>query len=618
MGRPIVQLIRGSKLKYTPQLSMVLGLAVMAFLTSVFYRFGVTLSGINCFWNCLAAAGWVWVFWKRKTLSAPMTWAVYLGVAVLSLIPMILGGFQFAIVQGNHWDTFGYLESALVFAKNGYNQIQAWDTPQLLENPMFHSAFANLSMRPSVHILYGMLSSPFKMHSSQIYLAFLIFCSCQMFFVLLDLFQRLEILKDHRYALFFSAVYIASFWSQWTLDINAWSQISSIPIAVLATGLLVDLLKNRTAEEQWSSFFPLILPMAALLYLYPELFLFYGGAWGFLILFSVWVWGREKRNFLKFTGVLLFVLLLGTFLFEGVLKGLFLQTRFVVSTRVTWGEYFFAFLNGRDGFTQPFSDFMDSISGIVGFYFFTADKDQMVALAWIQRLILFGLSVSILCCLVRWLWSQRKQAWGKNISRSSVGLMSFLISAFLVQIFVFYVLHRYWAMGKAYSYLFPLLWLSVPLFLNFQNQKTSWLVVGILALQGLGFFARIQLSTNPSGVHYALPYPAEMDKTLKEPTWDLEKFRRDVDSCRAVLLGLENEWLQRPLIQALYVWEKPFLLEKGVKSHFGQGNVLGEMRKDGIPAVDCRVILSAVSSGAAENNRPAFIVERLAPSEPTK
>src|SRR3974390_2438234 len=119
------------------------GLALASLAVTLGYKLG--LSPQLMFWlrigfGLLSLGGDIFARGYRITPAAqtPKTYVLIgLLTAGLMLAPMLTGGINFALFQGNHIDAFNYLQSSITYTKWSYNQVHGATPTQLLDAGLF-------------------------------------------------------------------------------------------------------------------------------------------------------------------------------------------------------------------------------------------------------------------------------------------------------------------------------------------------------------------------------------------------------------------------------------------------------------------------------------------------
>jgi hypothetical protein len=90
--------------------------------------------------------------------------------------------------------------------------------------------------------------------------------------------------------------------------------------------------------------------------------------------------------------------------------------------------------------------------------------------------------------------------------------------------------------------------------------------------------ARIAGAADPSGIHYASPYPALQEPPLKKVLrWDVEPLVAHLAGAHQVFIAQMNPWSAHWLMCFLYSRGVDFFLLGPVKTNFGAGEQLGQM-----------------------------------------
>src|SRR5271165_3046309 len=103
-----------------------LGLAAVSIFVTIGYKIGITVTSLSWLVNvgavlCLVFAA-VRCIRERNLRVIRSDWSlgIRLLAAVLILAPALAGGLRFAIFQGNHIDSYNYLECALTYQRIAY------------------------------------------------------------------------------------------------------------------------------------------------------------------------------------------------------------------------------------------------------------------------------------------------------------------------------------------------------------------------------------------------------------------------------------------------------------------------------------------------------------------
>jgi len=552
IGAPFLHLLRAESDSMAFSLPSGVGLVLATVAVTLFYKFGGDLHSF--FWiSCLIATVFLLFYiayrWRGllSTLSSHRLELVAAIVfALLVWLPAIIGGEQFTIFQGNHHDTFNYLEAAATYREMPYQTIVHSEPVSFLRLGLFPYAKDILAWRPEAEILYGALSelSPgnfLRLHYIfLIYFQFLSFCTVQALAVEL-LPSRKLIATGLAFAL------VGGFWGQYIVDINAWSQIAAMPLVVLSFVLLIRLFpsdrRQQTVQLPPRETLLYALSWLGIFYLYPE-------AAGFLLPghLCCLFWGIYRyclRSSWRFIGALAVI---GAVLLIPVFKSnvLFLSRQSAVSVAgVNWWIYFQAFLFGNDGINPDFfANTSDFLAGIFGIYFITPTIGMLPLIANALRVIPLAIAALFLIHLARNSLAWKGNSWSLTWCFAGVSLTMTLL---------FCLLGQYWSAGKAFSFVAYLILL--PLFASVFRlsipKRWSWGRIErlgasfLLALQ-LGFLSYRPMAVHqPFGVQYPFPYPAVQDPKLKMlvnfADWS---FLHDLRTTDLVSIQIDDPWIQ--------------------------------------------------------------------------
>src|SRR5687768_13485105 len=119
IGAPIAELVP-TRFQWRMLLAPTLGYAVLSVAAPIAYRWGLSIPAFMIASAVLGIGLGVWRLRARRDSFdrrfAVLAIGTVVGATLVLLAPRFVGGDQFAVFQGNQWDTFGYLQSAIVFA----------------------------------------------------------------------------------------------------------------------------------------------------------------------------------------------------------------------------------------------------------------------------------------------------------------------------------------------------------------------------------------------------------------------------------------------------------------------------------------------------------------------
>ena len=167
-------------------LAPALGLGVLAVAVPIGYRAGLSIFALLLASLIVAITCWAWrgpllaqdlraasADARRQLIAIAAGW---LAISLVLILPRWTGGEQFAVFQGNIWDSFGYLQSALVYARRPYAEVHGAAGSELVRHPLYAFAQYQLGERPAVHELFAMFSRWTLASSYRLPYAFLVGC----------------------------------------------------------------------------------------------------------------------------------------------------------------------------------------------------------------------------------------------------------------------------------------------------------------------------------------------------------------------------------------------------------------------------------------------------------
>ena len=315
----------------------------------------------------------------------------------LLLLPTLLGGLQFSIFQGNHHDTYNYLECSLSYFHLPYNVVKQDDLLAINSAGGFSYAHFGLTARPSIRsairhtlpLLFRAccrkpLCLPDRLYSGWHN------CSCRPDTGIGATLGGLEndSLQQRRLDRILGP---GTF-----LDINAWSQIAWSPLIVYCASF--PLLRVRKSAESSSSdilarwWIPWLVALVATVCIYPE-----GAAFSFVPLLALTILCMAQKPLAPLAPPIGALALVSAVLlipvYESNLLFLGRQSTFVTTSSVDWWVFFQAFLGGRDGFINgPVATLADGIASCLGVYYATpsASTPPWLAMLWRGLLLTIG------------------------------------------------------------------------------------------------------------------------------------------------------------------------------------------------------------------------------------
>jgi hypothetical protein len=590
IGLPLAYLLP-DRYAWRPLIAPALGLAVLAVLAPVTYQWG--LSPKAFFFGALAVAVMAISLYAGRAvrdMRGRHAWVIGLGWLVctaLLIAPRFVGGEQFTVFQGNPWDTFAYLESAISYARRSHDSILATNDAQLSHYPFLEIAKLQLSERPSIHLLYATFTRIAPDATYRLYYTFLVGWYAQFFLVAVFAVRALLPKASPFTWIGIAGVFPLGFWGQYVFDINAWSQIASAPLLLL----LFVLLTHATIDTSWRVAGVAAVVVAGAIYLYPEGFIIYAAAlYPTLGLFHLIRIIRARkfdvRAFVPFTSL---AGMAAAFLYTPILHFLIKQVTWSSKARVPWWEFFQAFFKGRDNaWGTGFEQKADFTAGIFGMYFATGDNLQ-------RSLVVFLVFALVAAAVVM-------------AVRGQLPIRAWVVAAFVLVLPAVYLFHadNYWPAGKVLSYAAPILVITLAMTVG----VVRWLAVAFIAFQLACGVIRIAAVRAPDGIHYASPYPAvSWAPTKREIAWNMRGLEPHLKRSMKVLVHPTHMWLEQRLIVMLFSRRIQYVKLGLANTYFGDGRTVPSPGVPWQPDVEIFVDKFTFVLHFTNSNRPDIRVD---------
>lgn len=522
IGLPLGPLLKSLRLDRSFTALSCLGLTVVSILVTIGYKLGLTLGIITWFVNILAILSVVlagvrlFCAKKRPRICLEGSMAIRVLAAILMTGPALAGGLRFSIFEGNHWDAYNYLESALTYQRTSYQTLISNSDQQLLDANLFPYARTNLFLRPAVSMVYGALVNMFPgqglfLHYGLLaYFQFLAFC-------VVSLLARELIPGKLVSTELLSLAIVGGFWGQYIVDINAWSQAAAMPLLLVGVLFFIrsfdTLDKSEKRSLTWTEISVFALNLIGAFYLYPEGTMFFFPVYGIILLLGIYRW-RPGIPIFACAVVLACCTALVVLVRENNLLPAASQMQFAVRGDFIWWRYFQAFLFGNAGMSKGlFSNLVDGLAGVFGCYLITPGSGYHGRIVLIYRIFLLS---ALLILFVGSILGFR------TLTRPARSILFWSVLVMVCETIVLLYLRQYWTAGKALSFFAYLLLLIVlaPA-LNVEPKRGFQLaaaLVGCIIVAGQIAFTmyRPLAASLPYGIHYSLPYPSSQDPELKK------------------------------------------------------------------------------------------------------
>lgn len=565
VGYPFARHFSDNATKYSWLIIPSCGLAITVLCSTIFFRFGLSLHSAFILLNIFSIFSLIYLLYSNFRLKMSFDYKLLLlilSMFVLLFIPALMNGLQFNVFQGNHWDTFGYLSSGLVYSKSTFETMTNFVSVESYNN-LFRTGVANIYVRPSAHMLYALVVQILPQYFYKLHYIFLITAMLMTAFTIAFMVTNIFKVSIMR-GLVISLFFIFGFYGQYALDINSWSQIISYQVLIVSIVLVILSLSAGT-NIRLSMLIGIFL--SASLYIYPESTTFHAPAFLALLCFPIFLIliKKIKRNEINYTPVFFGVLIcviMSLFFFKATV-GL-IVSQFKVTLEVDWWQYFHSYIYGRDGLNDNVVlNIFDGLSNVFGFYFITPKAFYPLVLIILIRVLLLLCIFGIIYYSVQYFYLKARQnvkAW----------LFLVFVGVLTLETFTLFILKNYWGAGKALSYISPYL---VTLFfiwiidINKTDKKIKKILAVFLIVYtvGLGLYRPIAIAQNRDGIHYGGPYPSsQLDLLKRKNDWRIDYFHKEITKeCKHIKLAISEPLFETFLSIMLLSNDKTITKEPG-------------------------------------------------------
>lgn len=602
LGLPLAACLPADRFRIRLLAAPAAGIAFLSGFSALGFRVGMApwqyaaietaLAGAFLLWAILAHKG----AFRRLNQGTPPYSAILVGIAVLflSLAPKWTGGAQFAAFQGNHYDQINYLSYAATARNFSYQELEAFDAEKKKGANFYTLVSENLDDRFTVSQIYAGFVDLFGFDTVETSYAFMAALQTAFFFSVSFLLLQLSI-SQWRVFLCASAATLG-FPLQYVIDINAWSELASLPVVILALVLLLDQFDptyccaiNAVQRMRLGAIAGVL--FGSLFYLYPEITPVYTAGLMAAAAYAGFTAkpGVSARIAASATIQAAFAFLLCLPYLHGTMRWLTAQMGSAIRARPDWWTYFQRYLFEAAS-SLPSSAPVDSLSKLLlvtvgipadfllaamGIYFILPDVSSKSHIPWILANVAFLVWILFACITVSLrLWHKVEFDRGRLLVVAVIGM--------LAAVSLIGLSGRYWVGGKGLSMIQPLLFivLCAPLWSGFH--RVVLVLPGILLASlylGFGLY-RPYAALAPNGIHYAPPYPSAVEPSTKiKYRWDLFSYKKQmIRDCNGIVLDVDDVVLERYAQVFLVGLEVPWYTKHEVDPNWGEGPRLGLQR----------------------------------------
>jgi hypothetical protein len=513
------------------------------------------------------------------------TWYVCLSSLALLIIPGLIGSTQFVLFRGNHYDAFNYLEMASTYARFTHNQVVTLNTQSLTSLHGFYTAAWYMHERPLVAIVYAILEhfNPTDFtHLHYYYLNYSLFLAGGLLgSILCELTGQL---KRH-FCYIAGFCFALGFWGQYILDLDAWSQVVWTPIELL---FIISWIKfcikvNQSNESNnfTGSLLSYFITLSVCSFcMYFEGYLFFGLPLSIMSLLYF------KRNNLKRFIFASLLICFSTFAISCLFIDLLFALKHVAgnsshqTASVGWWHYYDSYFFGNTGiYLSNFTTFLNEALSTLGLYFITpTQKTQSLS-----TLSYIALTSIALLSIVHSIYLRLSSLTQKLYYRSAFIISLIALSECAMLVYN----HQYWGAGKCLSYsaLFIYITLWGSLLSNYGaksfRRTLSHTICFVLISSQIYFsvYRIYRVSTQPTGIHYAPPYPSAQDSGLMKNVFNFNdlRFLNAIKPTDEVGLYIEDPWIEHYVQMVLIEYSVPYHIELPIceqpKFNVRKGNV---------------------------------------------
>jgi hypothetical protein len=520
----------------------IFGLALYGVTTTVLYRYGVNLHFALAV-QCFAAMEFIVVSAFRWPFS--LVWTATLVVcsfatAILAILPMSIGGYQFAIFQANFWDQFNYISGASAYARYGY--VDFADIGKEGQTYTLAAAYG-LTARPTVEIVLASLWPHFFSTAALAAYPYQVLLQILAGFGILFV-ARSVFLAGAMESLCLFLAFALGFFVQYIADISAWSSLAAISFWPVLVGLLCIALSRPLEVKLIIAF---AVTASGILYFYPEsvavgLPACMGVFASYLLIMRPKLPNLASLT-LPLSACVVIPLLMCIPMWSATVGFLVDQMIVAKDVPVEWYRAYGAFYSGDGEVLGPIttayqfvSHPIDLFMGAAGIYFLHPPSilGSGARVIWKMLEGLFALAL-LVAGILSFIDLKRKQG------TATIFLIACLAS--LIVPVLLAMSGQYWSAGKVVSMSSPFIFFLCASSLFSGNKVIALPAIIFLMLQ-LGFGLERIYAASRHRDRATAPYPG-LPEQKRDYNWDVAKWQDNLKGCQKVAFNIENPHLER-------------------------------------------------------------------------
>ena len=260
-------------LNATTYLKPIIGYSVLLILTYyLYFNLNIKIYFISLFF--LLSSIFIFIISNKKNEILKEYFKILfltLPIFFIFLVYGLLAGEQFYIFRGNYWDNMNYISTAILINEMNIKEIYNIKNNFIDETKaVIYNGSKNIFFRPLISAILGQLFQFKIIGFFFINYFFKIFLASQIFLSFYFLLNQINI----KYKYLISFVFIFSFWSLYTFETDALSQLGSSAIFICAISILI--FEKKSLFSDYLNFNLFLLFSIALFFVYPEKFLVSG------------------------------------------------------------------------------------------------------------------------------------------------------------------------------------------------------------------------------------------------------------------------------------------------------------------------------------------------------